>query len=93
MALLDGQRGWPFVLERFDESSQGLCDALARRAWGGPSGQAPACGTLPRVVSPVVGGGGRKAGMGRELRPEDVRHDAKLAPEVFANEFLDFRSL
>ena len=52
---------------------------------------APACASLPRVVLPVVGGGGRLGAPGRELRPAEVRADLRLAPEVHANEFLDFR--
>jgi len=30
LALLDGRRGWPFVMERFEESSQGLCAVLVK---------------------------------------------------------------
>jgi hypothetical protein len=95
--MLDGERGWPFVLESLEESALGLCAAMVRMklvpssasSTGGSA--APPCALLPRSVTPTVGGAGRAASWGGELRPEDVRADVRLAPEVFANEFLDFR--
>ena len=88
LALLDGERGWPFLMERFEESIQGLCATIIRNFL-----TSFACTSLPRSAPPMVGGGGAGLDlMGRELRPEAVRSNRTLRLLIQSSEELDFRS-